>query len=335
MSSPEDTEAAWAHDLEAACQPPTLLSAGYVLERATDRTPFVIDRAIPEAAITLLLSPPGVGKSWLAYAMVRAVCRGEPWLGIEPAPERGACLVLSYDNPPQELGRRIKRLGFTPADPVAFHAPERPDVALKLPDKADLIRGIAGRRVRGLPVRLIVVDSFRQAHTKDENDSGQMGEVMAHFKAITAATGAAVLVLHHATKPNAAGESSARGSGEILASADCEIALHPATPKLKARAQWRKIRGWKLADGDETIEFSVVDPCKGRTEVLGSGGDRAPDPELTPEGDTGAAADAAELAAHLAALPPHVRPTGAELAAALGWRKARVVAARKLLNGAE
>ena len=121
---------------------------------------------VPSRAITLLLGPPGSGKSWLAYSLALAVARGDRWLGIEPPARQGPVLILNYDNPTPEMGRRFKKLGMTAADPIWFHSVDRGQ--LTMPASAGILSAMAAKRLGadergrgGKPPALIVIVTRR------------------------------------------------------------------------------------------------------------------------------------------------------------------------------
>lgn len=312
MSADEISESVWSARLAEITAPPYLLGAGAVLKAASDRTEFLVDRAIPQRAISFLVGRSGGGKSWLAYALAMAAARGLPWLGIPQPARQGPVLILNYDNPTKELGRRMRRMGMTESDPIYFHSPDRE--ALLLPKHGRELAGLAEKTA----AVLVVVDSFRQAHTSNENDSAEMAIVMNALKGLYA-YGAAVVVVHHTSKnTEAAGVDAVRGSVEIVASADAVIKVWQNEGS--DLVTWDKHRGWRLDDEDKTFGFAVKDQGKGCTVVSGDGADRSEDPEApaapNPDELEGAVAE------YLAERPG---ATATEIARELHAGKARVI----------
>lgn len=247
--------------LDTCSQPPMLVGSSEVLRRAVDETEFLFHGAIPAAAVTLIVGAPGEAKSWLAYAMAMAVARGHDWLGARNMLRTPrSVLLLNYDNPTPELGRRFKRLGLQPDHPVYFHSADLvpADAALLLPDADKLLRGLAGKT----RAACVVVDSLREAHTANENDSSDMAPIMRQLRALTLPHGAAVVVLHHTNKNlEATGIGGLRGSTAIPAGADAVVSCGDGV------ARWLKHRGWPLEPEAAAVGFEVVDPRPGQTEV--------------------------------------------------------------------
>lgn len=240
--------------------------AGALLEVARDTTPFLVENTLPAGGLVVFAGDPGGGKSWLAYDLALALVQNRPWLGrkVVEAPARGSLrghrvLVLNYDNPDWELGRRFRRLGLKADDPVYFHSmcskppPQDLPAILQLPMSFDPLMAI----VDNLAPTLIVVDSMRQAHTLDEDRSADMGRVMACLKGLMS-RGATVLALHHLRKRGAKDvELQTRGSGEIEAS--CDVLTIVTGEAAHGKISWKKVRGWLMPDESRHLSFAVSD----------------------------------------------------------------------------
>ena len=213
-----------------------LLGASEVLAAASKNQEFLIDDCIPRSGITLAVGPPGQGKSWIAYTMAMAVLRGQDWLGHPTNGNGRPVLILNFDNPLNLLGRRFQQLGLQPGDNLHTHSPDIGGTALMLPEYTELAIGVVER----LRPAMVLIDSFRQAHTEDENDSQVMADVMRIFKRM-AWNGTAVVVLHHVTK----GGSEGRGSGEILGSSEAAFSVTQSRDTDQITMHWRKTRGWQ------------------------------------------------------------------------------------------
>lgn len=232
------------------------IGAGELLALAQPQA-FLIEKAIPKRGITFISGAPGGAKSWAAYGLVMSVIHGTPWLNrafVDADETTSGVLVLNYDNPTPECARRYEQLGLQPGDPVRFHTLSISDPnahELRFPGEEDLeqLHMVVG----GLRPKLVLIDSFRQAHLADENDSKAIAEVMRSFRSLLA-FGATVVVLHHTTKSGGA----LRGSGEITAAADAVIEITGDEEGGRC-ATWTKNRGWPMPMNLKQVAFDLVD----------------------------------------------------------------------------
>jgi RecA-family ATPase len=233
-----------------------VIDARQVLAKAKAKTDFIVENRIPRGAISMLAGPPGSSKSWLAYDLILSALAGEPsWLGeVMNIKRREEALILNFDNPTNELGRRMRRLGLGYDESrIKFHSPDRN--ALKLPGSAEDLLAM----VDAIKPTIVLCDSLRQSHTSDENDSGEMAEIMGHFKTWVQDSGASVILIHHTNKDTlATGTGSVRGSVEIPASCDAIVEIGRAEKGI-SEARWTKHRGWMLSEQDESRRFRLID----------------------------------------------------------------------------
>lgn len=240
------------------------ISSSDLLAIAKDKPDFLFHDVLTANSLFMLAGKPGCKKSWLAYDMVLALVQNRPWLGVQPV--KGAhgetikrrALVLNFDNPAFELGRRFKRLGLKPEDPVLFHSvgTQLPPIdlppLLQLPLCLDAIMALLFVHRPDI----VLIDSLRQAHTGDEASSEDMSRLMGCLRQMTH-YGATVLVLHHTRK--SAGDKgdiedidNARGSSAISAALDGMLVADD-----KGNLRWSKTRLWEPTKAERN--FRVVD----------------------------------------------------------------------------
>jgi RecA-family ATPase len=75
-------------------------------------------------------------------------------------------------------------------------------------------------------IDIVIVDTFVRVHNLDENSNSEMSQLYQHFKRVTDA-GAALVVLHHARKgaTGSLGHESMRGAVEIAAQAETVLSI--------------------------------------------------------------------------------------------------------------
>jgi hypothetical protein len=131
------------------------------------------------------------------------------------------------------------------------------------------------QKARELSTGLIVFDSFTRFNGGDENASGDMAKLMDHYRQLADA-GLSVLILHHNRKEGAGQFNPAqamRGSSDILASADCHIAVSRVGQsefvkliQTKNRDIWESVP-FELRFHENASEFEYVGSGKSPTEL--------------------------------------------------------------------
>jgi hypothetical protein len=174
--------------------------------------------------LALVVADPKVGKSLTALGLAAATRLGLPFLGDRC--ERGRVGVFDYENPLEEVQKRLHAFGIGPHDHegiVYFHMPL---LDLATMEAAQLLEDL----IRRHELDLVVLDSVRRAAPGlDENDSQSVSSVFSPLRRVSALTGATVLAVHHARKrigdnPTEAGQM-VRGSGDLVASVDTLLYL--------------------------------------------------------------------------------------------------------------
>lgn len=184
---------------------------------------FLIDNILIEGTITLLGSYAGKGKTLLALSLMRSILDGFPWLGRYNINRTGPVLLINEESPDSVLKTYTARI---PVD-ASFHVLHFAEVRIdRKPDQAELERVIDVLN----PI-LIVIDSLVRIHGHQEDSSVEMAQVMGCLRRFSN-NGATILLLHHHNKGNGALETRARGSSDIPAGVDLELALYEKKEQL-------------------------------------------------------------------------------------------------------
>lgn len=189
------------------------------LARHFPPTEYLVDGLLPAHSLTVLMSGPNVGKTFLALDFVfRIAARG---LKVYIKEQEGSGSAF------QTRLRRAREFHGKVASESVRVSFRRNDFSLL--NRSDVDRLI--ERCQGFD--LIILDSLSAlAGDVDENDSKQMRAVAEALARIQESTGAAVLALHHMTKDAwRDGEiptlRNMRGHGVLPGRADCALALVP------------------------------------------------------------------------------------------------------------
>lgn len=161
------------------------------------------------------------GKTFWALSVAAAIAGGTECYGRKTDP--GLVLYLASEAPASIRARMqaikkfygcsLEDLAMVPV-PLNFYAGAQ--------DAHDVIEAArAVEQIKGKPVRLIIGDTLaRMSAGANENSGEDMAPVMARFDQVAAATGAAIMIIHHNGKDAARG---ARGWSGIRAHIDTEI----------------------------------------------------------------------------------------------------------------
>lgn len=200
------------------------LPAGLCLANAFTQPPPQPDFVLPglvAGTVGALVSPGATGKSFVALEIAVAVAGGADLLQLGIA-RHGKVLVVAAEDPATILQGRMhaigQRLGIADREVVIERMDLLPAMALGIDlfgDAADAWTQALIERARDC--RLVVIDTLSRVHSGEENERRDAARVMRNLERIAAATGAAVVFLHHITKAVALGgqgdqQQAARGS---------------------------------------------------------------------------------------------------------------------------
>lgn len=239
---------------------PSLTSVEQLEEIADSLPDDLIAGIVPSGSVMMLAGAPGTGKSFTALSWAAAIAEGGDWFGHAVQQAR---VVYVLGEGWHKFGRRTKAwsevngrrisddlrflngvpLGFDLADPYAVQAFAE--------EMAEVKPG------------LIVIDTFSKlARVESENDNAQVAQVMANAEAISEATGATVMLIHHVTKAG----GSVRGAGAFTGNCDT-VVMAVETLDEDARPDGFMLstasaHGGKQRDGEETTlrGFSIASP---------------------------------------------------------------------------
>ncbi len=198
-------------------------SAAELGAEAPEVTPWLWRGYVAEGSLTVLGAREKSGKSTLAFALIRALLDGQPFLGQPTTP---TAVVYVSEEAPQTVVEKLDRFGLQDERErlsILTRTPTRPGLAVVVP--------AAVAEAQRIGAKLLVIDSmswWAALPPEAENDAGAVQQAVEPLLAATA-QGVAVLVLHHVDKEN----GELRGSTALGAVADIIITLRrdPSAPE--------------------------------------------------------------------------------------------------------
>lgn len=206
------------------------------------RPEWIVKGVLPRGELIVLFGESGSGKSFVALDLSTAIAKGVAWRGRRTRAGRVAYVAaegaggfrnrLTAHEQFHDESLEGVPLGVIHAAPNLLEKSEALDLA-----KAVIAWGRAD---------VIVVDTLAQTMPGGNENAGEdMGKVLAHCKGIHRATGATVVLIHHAGKDTTKG---ARGWSGLRAAADAEL-------EVIRTDNGRVLRTSKQKDGEDGLEW--------------------------------------------------------------------------------
>ena len=244
----------------------TPLTVAELIDIANDpskQLKWIAEDLIQEDGITIISGPSGHGKTWLSLDLCRHLTRAEEeetglWLGLYELPRKGV-LYMDEENGYRTIAKRVQMLGFDLANDRFF---DWSDSLLKLESAANRKMIVDFCKEKELSV--VVFDSMKAFHARDENSATEMRRVGEWFRTFVNA-GLCVVVLHHDKKGNGmegSDQDKTRGSGDITAFSQSILGIVQtgqvfslSKRKIRNSENDHKIVTYTLNTGDEGTLF--------------------------------------------------------------------------------
>jgi len=183
--------------------------------------PWVIRDYATEGAMTLLVGPPGIGKSWTGLLMAQSVaCSVDTVFEVyEPQPVLYINLERSKRSLQNRLGMVNRVLGLPPTS-------EMPQINARGRSMGEITEAVM-RHVEAEGTKFVVLDSLSRMGMGSMTQDDTANEMMDTLNALRTAT----VVLGHTPRPQGQGAAAQRqsehvfGSQMITAAADFEVIL--------------------------------------------------------------------------------------------------------------
>ncbi|MEK0326399.1 MAG: AAA family ATPase, partial [Nitrosopumilus sp.] len=200
------------HYLAVMDTKPKLFTGEDFLANEFVNPPYLIEPFFPAGGIGIIHGKGGLGKTFLAMTIMRAICLGEPLFGIYPTTQ-GRVTYIQIDMTARIFQERLLAGGD-------FYKFEGWNVVVGTPNLMTANRTTPWvQQVHSQRPDLIIIDTLRKAHDMDENVAETPGKFYTKMRELFGAT--AILPLHHDKKSGDGDPDLAfRGNGAWLFDAD-------------------------------------------------------------------------------------------------------------------
>ena len=174
---------------------------------------------MPAATLGVIYGASGSGKTFVAFDLIATLTLGRDWRGHRtPRPIAPLWIAAEgVEDMRKRLAGACQHMGVALADLNMRFIGEAPNFLEEIDVKALL----AQIKKQGSGFDVIIIDTLAQVMPGGNENSGEdMGKVLGYCKAISRATGAMVILIHHSGKDESKG---ARGWSGLRAASDFEI----------------------------------------------------------------------------------------------------------------
>ena len=223
---------------------------------------WLVDGLIERGTRGLVVAPPKTGKSLLFLEMVLCLATGRKFLGVKPYSRPIKCAVISREDGPTIVHRRLMQLAASrdlsaaDVDRNIVVNTEKQSDRFKIDRPGDVEE--MGDWLRMMGVEFCVIDVLNRLHDSQENSSDDMTKVMQRFDELARRGGCQVCVIHHTNKAG-----GVKGSTSIEGWADYIVRLEQSTEddavktlflktKLSGSVVPRSIRYWQSEDHQQS-----------------------------------------------------------------------------------
>lgn len=201
-----------------------------------------IKDVLPDAELAVMYGASGSGKSFIALDLAAAIARGVPWRGRRVRQGRVAYVAAEGAG---GFRKRLQAYAQVQGCDLADMPLGVINAAPNMLEKADAVAVAAAIQAWG-GADLVIVDTFAQVMPGGNENAGEdVGKALTHCKRIHEATGAMILLIHHAGKDASKG---ARGWSGLRAAADAEL-------EVVREVAGRALRLTKSKDGQDGLEW--------------------------------------------------------------------------------
>jgi len=257
---------------------------------------FLVEELVVKNSLNLIVGDPGSFKTWLYLYLIYCIVNNKLVFGkfkVNPT----NVLIINTDDSLSLTKDRMMQIGFNKNSEKKVFIWTRQEFKISDHEKETTL-GVLSSIVQREKIELIVLDTLRQIHDGDENDSKEMSNVMTTLKQFAEKHNCAVVIVHHNRKsPGGFSGNVQSASGSIAIMANIFSSLHlkrSADGKIKITREKGKstknIRPFYVSfqdDKNKELLFELVDKPTEKISIeeikekIKKCYEEVPEPELT------------------------------------------------------
>ena len=197
-----------------------------LLKMDLPKVEFVIEELIAKNSLNLIVGDPGSFKSWLYLYFVYCIINNKLVFNkykVNPT----NVLMINIDDHLSLTKDRMKKISFSANSDKKVFIWKKQEFKIS-GDKKQAVPDILSSIVKKKNIGLIIIDTLRQIHDNDENNSKEMNEVMTTLKQFAENNNCAFIIVHHKRKSGGKyfGGNIQTASGSIAIMANVFLSLH-------------------------------------------------------------------------------------------------------------
>lgn len=204
--------------------PVEVIELSNFLKMDIEQPGYLIEDLLPDIGLSMISGNPGVYKTWLYLYFVYCIVNDKLVFGkheVKPV----NTLLINLDDLLCVTHNRLKVLGFKSGGKGSVYV-WRHNEFIITGNKGLWYLNKLSEHITKHKVKLVVIDTLRLIHDKDENVSDNMRAVMVELKKISNKHNTAILLVHHDRKSDNRGGNIASVSGSVAITANLISSLH-------------------------------------------------------------------------------------------------------------
>lgn len=202
---------------------------------------WLVEQLWGASSVGVIGGAPKCSKTWLGLDLALSVATGTACLGKYAVPQPGPVLVYLAEDALSVVRERVASMARhrgLDLQQVEIHVITAPTLRLD----RDRCRGQLLETAKRLRPRLLLLDPLVRLHGIDENNAGEVAELLAYIRSLQRQLDLSVMLVHHSRKNAVAGVAAGqalRGSSDLHAFGDSNLYLRRTRDRLLLSSEHR------------------------------------------------------------------------------------------------